>query len=175
MSTMILGQSAMPQARPPDLLQQFYSEYPKAKSLNLDYRDESAKGVQNGRKLEAFPPEERDNPQPGRYTVIRRDPKTGTKDLLGETLHFLPKTDPKVGAVYQQFLSSMTPQQKQQLQAQYDRAKTEGETRPFEQWSQLSGNDAWFRGYISGQWPKEAYTPEQIKMFDDLHQYLKSK
>lgn len=113
---------------------------------------------------------------PGNPTIQQFDATATTEDFMGETLHILPRLDPQVGAMRQQFIDSMTPQQHQKLQEQYDYAqKNFGEQRPYEAWKGMSGLDSWFRGNITGQFPADIYTPDQAKIFDRLRGYLQEK
>jgi quinol monooxygenase YgiN len=85
------------------------------------------------------------------------------------------QNDPRVKGYYEQFAKSITPQQEQRLRLQYQHAQQrEGEQRPYEQWREMSGLPAYFRGYAFQQWKDAAqlYTPEQLKMFDSMMSYL---
>ena len=71
----------------------------------------------------------------------------------------------------------MTPEQKERLKGQYGHyVSKEGEKRPYEQWEQMTGLPAYFRGYPFKQWSDEfnqvAYTPEQREMFDRMMNQL---
>jgi Spy/CpxP family protein refolding chaperone len=96
------------------------------------------------------------------------------------TSHQLVKNDPQVQQHYQSFVNSLTPEQEQRLNSQYEHSvQNFGETRPFEQWKEISGLPAYFRGYAFQQWPEDfnerAYTPEQRAKFDQMLQYLKGE
>lgn len=107
-----------------------------------------------------------------------RDPKTRPIDVLGDIVsHNLVKTDPTVKSAYEKLQASLTPAQQDILKDQYEHArKNEGETRSFDEWKNISGMPAFFRGYTFQQWPKEfnekAYTPEQRTDLDNLMNYL---
>jgi hypothetical protein len=90
--------------------------------------------------------------------------------------HHLRYTDPVVKRAYDQFEQSLTPEQNARLKEQYQYAKkNEGETRPFDQWREHSGLPGYFRGYAFQQWdqPEQLYTPEQLKSFDAMMNYLR--
>ncbi|MDC1444481.1 hypothetical protein N8192_00425 [bacterium] len=104
--------------------------------------------------------------------------KTKPIDVLADAVsHQLVNTDPVLKKYYQGFKDSLTPKQKEKLQLDYKHAKeVEGETRPFEQWAEISRLPSFFRGYTFNQWPdefnKQVFTPQQIKMFDQVRKYL---
>ena len=101
-------------------------------------------------------------------------------DVLGDvTSHMMtnPKSayyKPELDALYRQFTASLDPAM-QNERYQYAR-KHFGETRPFEQWAEMSGYPGMMRGYVFDQWPKEEfprmYTPEQMQMLDQIKQLL---
>lgn len=154
--------------------EQAYAQYPKLRGL---FNFIPSTGPQtDSRMSETYPADERDNPMPGKATIQQFNPAMTPDDFMGEALHILPNVDPYVGAMKRRFLQSMTPQQQRQLKDQYLHAvKNEGEQRPFDEWQDMSGHDAWFRGHITGQWPAEMYTPYQIQQFDNLKSYLQGK
>jgi hypothetical protein len=104
--------------------------------------------------------------------------KTKPIDVLADVAsHHLINTDPEIKGYYQEFKSSLTLEQKEKLQRdyQYDKENS-GETRPFDQWAEQSRLPAFFRGYTFKQWPddfnKKVFTPDQIKLFDKVRKYL---
>lgn len=167
--------SAGPIAKSKSIADQAYEQYPRLRSYGFQFMDSRGDPKAGSRKLETYPADETDNPMPGQPTIEQFDPTMTANDFMGETLHILPKVDPYVGHIRQQFIDSMTPDQLSRLQGQYDHAvANEGETRPFDDWKDMSGHDAWFRGHITGQWPKDLYTDEQSQLFGTLQDYLKS-
>lgn len=108
-----------------------------------------------------------------------RDPNTRPIDILGDIAsHHLRFTDPVVKGAYDKLQGSMTPDQQNILQDQYQYAqKNEGETGSYDDWKDRAGMPGFFRGYTFQQWPKEfndkAYTPEQRSSLDGLMGYLK--
>lgn len=102
-------------------------------------------------------------------------------DVMGDvSSHMLRDTDPLTQYKYMLFKNSLTPEQKQTLNGQYDYAKKNlGEQRPYDDWHETSGLPAMFRGYAFQQWPQEfndkVYTPEQKASFDDLMNYYKGR
>ncbi len=111
------------------------------------------------------------------------DPKARPIDIMGDVAsHHLVNSDPNVAAIYQNFQKSLQPWQHDILRNQYDYATNQTdapETRSFEQWRDVSGLPAYFRGYAFDQWPTEfndkAYTPEQKQMLDGMMSYLRGK
>lgn len=186
---------SIPQGAPagqPNLLQQAQEQYPILKSQDYGYVEKFRPG---GGFLEHWDPGEPgapatpdaplDGPRPPELPLDKhgleiRDPNTRPIDVLGDIAsHHLVNSDPTVKGAYQALQNSMTPQQQQLLQEQYQYAqKNEGETRPFEDWKSASGMPAFFRGYPFQQWPKEfndqVYTPEQRQKLDNMMDYLKA-
>lgn len=160
----------------PSIADQAYEKYPKLKDYGFNFIAPTDGAKSDGRYLETYPADERDNPMPGKPTIQQFDPSMTGEDFMGETLHILPKIDPYVGAIRQQFIDSMTLPQRQKLMDQYDYAKKNfGEKRPYDQWENMSGTDAWFRGHLTGQFPDDVYEPAQLQMFDNLRNYLQNK
>ena len=169
----ILNLGLMPAAQPRTIADEAYEQFPRLKTYGFQFMDSRGDPSAANRHLETYPADERDNPMPGKPTIRQFNPKASPKDFLGETLHILPKIDPYVGSLRDYFVRSMTPQQQAQLRRQYEyHRQNYGEQRPFNQWAEVSGIDAWFRGHVTGQWPADMYTPEQLKMFQSLEQYL---
>lgn len=133
----------------------------------------------DSRGLEFYPPGETDSFDPSRPAIEVFGSDVKPKDVAGDLVsHYLAKGgDPIVTRAYQTFEASLTPHQKSIIQEQYQYArKNEGETRPFDQWYQMSGLPAYFRGYLFNQWPNPEgyYTPQQLQQFQMLNQYLKN-
>lgn len=148
-----------------------YKTTPKANSGFLEFWPGDESGTPEYPRPKEFPL--------GKAGVEIYDLNTRPIDVMGDVAsHQLIYTDPKMKGYYQQFTQSMTPEQRARLQAQYEWAqKNENEQRPFEQWADRSGLPGYFRGYPFQQWDKadELYTPEQIKMFDEMMVYLRGK
>ena len=144
---------------------------------------------ENAGYLEFYPPGEtgtKDAPRPKMLPLDKPgieiySNKTTPLDVLGDvTSHYLVHTDPVVKQYYQNFVQSLDARQHQLLQQQYQYAqKNENETRPFQQWLEISGLPGYFRGYPFKQWPedfnKQAYTQEQRAMLDDMMKYLSTE
>lgn len=100
-------------------------------------------------------------------------------NMLGDYVsHHGVENDPKLKDMYQQFQASLDPAKMQERYA-YHQNKL-GEKRPYDQWYQSTGLPEMFRGYTFNQWgnPKQAakmYTPEQLKILDQVRQYLNIK
>lgn len=165
-----------------DVFQKAMKEYPILNRMDLMYKNNPGAG--NG-MLEFWPPDESGTPQyprpvdfpMGKAGVEVYDQNTRPIDILGDVVsHQLVQTDPTIKQHYEEFQQSMTPDQQSRLREQYQYAQqNEGEKRPFDQWSKLSGVPAYFRGYPFQQWdnPQELYTPEQMKKFDAMMEYLR--
>lgn len=176
---------AAPRASSPNLLEQAAEQYPVLRKYNFQYKLNPSPGKGY---LEFWPPDEPGAPdwkrpdefpldQPGLEVF---DPKTRPIDIMGDVAsHYLMKADPRVAQYYKDFQSSISPKQNEILADQYNYAKqNNGETRSFDQWKELSGMPAYFRGYAFDQWPAEfnrrAYTPDQMRQFDQMLRYLRT-
>ena len=139
-----------------------------------------------GKQLEYWPPNEPGTPDRPRPDYIPIDqagmelgPNATPMDILGDIVsHHMVKKDPVIKKHYESFKNSLTGDQKEQLQAQYNyAAKNQNETRPYAAWEKSTGLPAYFRGYAFGQWPAEfnqkAYTPAQRYHFDRMMDYLR--
>lgn len=167
-----------PLAMPP-VVQKAFEQYPVLLNLNASYKMSPGQGGSN--LLEYYAPDEADRPKDfpaGRPGVEIYSDKVTPQDILGDALtHGLRISDPVVKHYYDTFSESITPQQEVKLKEQYRWAKDkEGESRPYEQWREVSGVPAWVRGQAVKQWPdefiKNNYTPDQIKNLDDMMGYV---
>jgi hypothetical protein len=160
--------------------------YPALAPYDWSGVDSRAKGISNGRQLEFYPPEDPDNPTPGKPTIEVFNPELQGEALkqaiLGDMLHHLPSVDPGWAALRQKFLQSLTPEQDKKNKEEYaiDREQY-GETAPYDQWMQMSRLDAYLRGYLTpdknDNWSKPigkspAYTPEQLQLLEQMREHL---
>lgn len=174
------GDQPPPQAK--NVFQQAVEQYPIIQQYGV--KGKLSPGAREG-YLEFWPPGETGPPEyprpqefgdaPG-VEIYKED--TTPLDVLGDvTSHWLIEQDPRVRQYYQQFQQSLAPEQKERLRRQYEYAQQNfGETRPYDQWEEMSGLPGYFRGYAFQQWPEDfnqqAYSPEQRAMFDEMMQYL---
>lgn len=176
---------AAPATSQPGPLDQLYSEYPGLRQYDIQVRDSSAGGKDwkgqpyDGRQMEFYPPDEADNPNPGKPTIETFSGPLKTKDALGEVFsHYLPKKDPQFGAARNQFIQSIDESQRKMLSGDYQqdvRSGVYGAKPPaFDEWMNNQGGDAFFRGYVADQYPKEFYRPDQVEMFNPLLARLKN-
>ncbi len=172
----------LPRPRPATVVDQAHAQFPILKRLGVSYTQSPGR---SDNFLEFWPSDEPGDAsfkrpaalpmgKPG-IELYRKD--TRPIDIMGDVAsHYLVGKDPVVTQVYNQFSQTLQPWQEQNLRAQYDYAKkSEGEKRPYEQWKQVSGLPAYFRGYAFQQWGPEAkkyYTPEQLRLFDAMVGYL---
>jgi hypothetical protein len=135
----------------------------------------------DGRMLESYPPGE--DWRPKEYPIDKLgvevySQKTRPEDVLGDVVsHHLINADPKVKQYYDNFVSSLNPDQQARLHQQYEHEKQKyQEDRPYDAWAQASGIPAYFRGYTFHQWPntEKLYTPQQMKNLDELNAYLRA-
>tara|TARA_R110002074_G_C12558458_1_gene667614 strand:- start:10839 stop:13448 length:2610 start_codon:yes stop_codon:yes gene_type:complete len=157
-----------------------HKQFPWTAGIDFNFIDSRGKGDPQGfRGLEYYPSNERDNPKPGKTTVEVFGKNVTPTDLMGDLLsHQLPRTDPQVANYRQQILSSMTPEQVDNIHGDYDRAKREGHLRDgqtFKDWLSTQGGDSFFRGFPTGQWSPNDYTSEQKQIFANLDKHLVAK
>ncbi len=140
--------------------------------------DSTGKGDRS-RKLEFYAPDETDNPNRGKPTIEVFDRNMTPTDLMGEVLsHHLPKVDPNVAQFRSQIIQSMTPQQIQEISGDYENEKRAGlvdKGDDLKAWLNKQGGDSFFRGYPTGQWPANVYTPQQKATYEQLRSYLTAK
>jgi hypothetical protein len=180
------GASAAPAGgAPSSLLDQARQQYPILNKEEIQYK--VSPGRSDSNMLESWPPDEpgdENYKRPGEFPLDKFgievfSEKTRPIDILADVVsHRLINTDPKIKEFYSDFKNSITPHQEEILRDQYEHAKEhEGEKRPYEQWKEMTGLPAFFRGYPFQQWPddfnKRAYTPEQLKKLDAMMDYLR--
>ena len=153
--------------------------------FDLKIIDSRAKGISDGRKLDFYSADERDNPAPGRLTVEVFDPSfTGEaleNIIAADFLHFLGKNDANLVQLRGQFRQAMTEEQKAIDRQAYARAVQGGsETRPFDQWFDQHRLDQYLG---AGLLPKGSanradwmriLTPEQKEIQTQIEQYLRT-
>lgn len=174
-----LSARAANQPPPTNLIDEVSKAYPRiGRHLKgFAYRNSPDDG--SGRGLEFYPQGERDSYDATRPALETFGDKAKAKDIAGDVAsHYLAEGgDAKVTDYYKQFERSLTTKQQGILREQYEYAKANfGEKRSFRDWYKISGLPAYFRGYAFQQWDKaeEMYTPQQLKMFDEMNAYLKS-
>ena len=118
-----------------------------------------------------------------RYGIRVYKPDTQPVSSLGDAVvvqhDAFHGPDHDIAKYYDDFEKSLTPQQEALLHRQYNHHVTyNGEKRPYDEWYKQSGLTQLFGGYAFGgtkKWPESEYTPEQLKMFDQMMQYLQSQ
>lgn len=165
-----------------DILQRITTQYPALSGHPYSFIDSRHKGVQGGRKLEFYPPDERDNPQPGKATVELFDPSMqgehADRAVFGDMLHFLPNVDPQFSGMREQYRGMLTePQRAVDMQAYRRDQKERNESRPYEDWMNQSRLDAHLRGFLApdaeDNW-RGSYTPDQETLLKSMQQYLRT-
>lgn len=174
--------SVSPKSSPqpvPAPLAAVYQQYPGLQKYNFQFMDSpQAKG--DARKLEFYQPGEEESPFSNKSApaIQRFDPSMGTADIFGEMLHYLKNVDPVVKQARTSFLDSVSSKQADYwLRGDYENEVKEGiygKSPPsYQDWLKNQGGDAFFRGYLTGQYPANAYTPQQKELFAKLNDYLK--
>ena len=158
-------------------------EYPYLADKEMSFA--YSPNVKTKNQLESWPVNEEGEPKYPRPANIPLDkfgiqvfkPQGGTPiNILGDYVsHHGIKTDPKLQEYYKQFEGSLDPAKMQERYAYHQ--KHYGEKRPYEQWSQMTGVPEIFRGYTFNQFgtPQQAakmYSPEQLKILDQVRSYL---
>ena len=170
--------------KPKNPFEAMLEQYPGLKRYGLKFKDSSSGGYDwrgapyAGRQLEFYPPDEEWNPYKGSPTIEMFNPAMKTSDLFGEIFsHHLPKVDPEFMNARSQFVKSIDEKQKKLIYGDYQdqlRAGLFGQKRPtFDQWLNEQGGDAFFRGYVTDQYPKEFYRQDQIDLFNNLMKRFK--
>jgi hypothetical protein len=144
---------------------------------DIEVRDMRDQGIQNGRKLEFT---EAYDDRYDKPLIQIFDPALQGQELeqaiIGEYLHEAPRRSEEYATMRSKLNEIKTPQQ---LQDDLDRynydVENYGENRPFDQWLEVSGLDAFIRGYAVGQWPQDYYTDLQKKVIDAMMQKIRSK
>ena len=164
------------------LWQSAQKEYPVLQGLGLSYKYNPGGGKG---WLESWPAQETGTPEAprppefplGKQGIEIYNPQTRPIDIMGDVAsHFMTQSHPEIAKHFETFANSMEPWQHDNLKDQYAFAKQfHGEKRPFEDWKQMSGLPAYFRGYAFDQWPdaQSMYTPQQIQNFDSMMRYLR--
>ena len=125
--------------------------------------------------LEFYPPDERDNPRPGKPSIEVFNRSVGGDDLrqmvFGDMLHHLSDTDPEWKRLRNKYSDTISRERKLE---EYDFAKGQGETRDLKKWWDVSRLDAHVRGYIADQWPKDDgfYSDKQKDILREMQQLL---
>lgn len=165
------------------LFERAQQEYPylAGKDIAYKYSPQQGRGF-----LEFYDPQETGSPEYprpkelplGKVGIEVFDPKTRPIDILADYVsHYGVEKDPYLAQRYQEFIGSMSPQQRQILQQQYQYYQQHPEyqeKRPYEEWEKASGLPGYFRGYTFNQWenPQEMYSPQQIEMLNQVKKYL---
>lgn len=165
------------------LFERAQQEYPylAGKDIAYKYSPQQGRGF-----LEFYDPQETGSPEYprpkelplGKIGIEVFDPKTRPIDILADYVsHYGVEKDPHLIERYQQFVGSISPEQRQRLREQYQYYQQHPEykeQRPYEEWERISGLPGYFRGYTFNQWdnPQEMYTPEQLQILNQVRQYL---
>lgn len=167
-------------ASPDAELQQVLQQYPRlaGQPWQVGYGHTATPGQQ----LEFYHPDEERNPKRGSpYIEIYNRGLQGNAlktAIFGDMLHHAPTFIPEFSNQRQQFQCSFTPEQADFNRRKYRELQNSGrEARPFDQWMDKSGLDAYIRGYLApdaaDEWRKAGvYTPEQIKILEGMKRSL---
>jgi len=172
-----LQQIAQQQAQPSPgaaLWQQAQKQYPMLSQAGVQYvyqpQDVKAEG-----RLEFYPPGETMRPagtDVNKPAIAVFDPNITPKDIYADFVsHHLRQYDPTTQTAYQQFVKSITPDQKNELTQEYQH-ETGNKGEPPPDWMERVGYPSAFRGYLFNQWPENSYSPEQVSSFQKLGNYL---
>lgn len=172
----------------PDITQRIKQKFKATAAHDLVVVDSRAKGMTDGRKVEFYPPDERDNPNPGKLTVEVFDPSLRGEDLdnivAADFLHYLGKNDPVLIDLRQQFAMSLTSEQKQIDRDAYRRAQSgefgDPEERSFDEWFETHRLDQYLGAMLLPEGSSDRrewmsiMTPKQRGILDRIEHYLKT-
>ena len=155
------------------VLSRIKEEYPMFS--NIVVRDLRDQGISDGRRMEYYSSE--DSPT-GEKMIDIFDPELQGEELqnaiVGEFLHSAPELSKEFDDLRSLLQNLKTPQQHQDDLYRYEYAKENfGEERPFEKWLDVSGLDAFIRGYAVNQWEPEYYTDAQKIVIDQMMRIVK--
>jgi hypothetical protein len=163
--------------------QRLHRKYPILKKHGIKVGVGSKKGPNDRRQIEFYPPDERDNPNPGSPYIEVYNEDLSDDVIFSDSLHYLHRVDPKMREHREWLKSNMTDKQKQMSRKRYEHYTNptsehynpdNPETRPYEQWFETSDFDQLLGGYSTGIWPKGGYTPEQRENLDNMWRYARS-
>jgi hypothetical protein len=178
----ILG--TIPRGLPPVSLQEdmdaALAGYPRLQNQDIQARFNPAPPPGNRGSLEFYPKDEAHNPTPGQTLIDVFDPRLLQNQgelrqaLFGDALHAMPETDPNFHAMREELWNSRVPWQQRMDQRSYE---TSGDTRPYDQWADVSRKDAWIRGYLApdrnDEW-RGSYSPDQVAILNRMREYLQN-
>ena len=145
------------------------------------------------RQSETYPPDEEENPNPGKITIQPYHKEMLQPDNLrsmvsGELLHIIggksgktgQPNDPDYYQLKKKVAESRTPHQQEIDQKAYEQAKKEGDARPFAQWFDQSRLDEYIMGYVTpdkaDEWRKNGFydDPKMKAAVEAVYKYLTS-
>ena len=157
-------------------------QWPRLQQYNWNLIDSTAQGQKDMRRIEFYPPDEGQNPTPGRPTIEVFDPRLRgdalEAPLAGDMLHYLTRVDPTWAAMRNEFAEALTPEQRAtDRQAYQTHQQRFGEKRPFDKWMEISRLDqylgAGLKGPVEGSdWSTERYSQQQHAILGRMSEYL---
>lgn len=163
----------------PSIVDAMYGQYPALQKYGIQFQDSTSGGVDwrgephNGRMMEFYPPNEEWNPKKGKPTIEQFSKNASPVDAFGEVFsHYLPTVDPSFAEGRKAFIGSLDYNQKRMLTGDYQHQVDSGvfgkKVPTFDDWINNQGGDAFFRGYVTKQYPQEFYRPDQVNLFNQL-------
>ena len=175
--------SAMDRDRAMNIWKKTVESYPVMKDVDFSYKPAGV--VQpEGAGIETYGVKETDRPTHlplGKVGIGAWSSQDLTPEgLVGDYLsHHLVYNDPRISEMYKQFQAQTmaNPQGLEFLKELYREATEDrGERRPYNEWLEVSGWPQYLRGYVSRQFTPEnyskVYSPEQIKLMDQMRQMV---
>jgi hypothetical protein len=174
--------SALDKDRAMDIWRKTVESYPVMKDVDFSYKPSGVEQPE-GAGIETYGVQETYRPAHlplGKVGIGAWSSKgLDAEGLVGDYLsHHLVYNDPKIAEMYKQFQTQTmaNPQSQDFLKELYRESQDFGEKRPYEQWLQVSGWPQYLRGYVSRQFTPEnyskVYSPEQIKLMDQMRQMV---
>lgn len=167
-----------------DIVTRVKRRYRALEPYDLQVIDSRSRGISNGRRVEFYPPDERDNPIPGKPTVELFDPSfqgEAAEDIIAaDALHYLAKKDQPLIKLRNEFKNSITPEQMEVDVRAYRRAQSDGDRRTFNEWYETHRLDQYLgvgflpKGSRNRQEWEGALTPQQKRILRDIEGYMKT-
>lgn len=130
--------------------------------------------MMNAAKMAQMPPG--DPGQGGPDPSQQQPPGNSPEDIVSQALSadISRGQDKTLTKAYNDFVNTLTPEQHSVLQDQFRQAKTEGETRTYGEWLQMTGVPRYLHAYPFREWPaaQAHYSEGQIKVLDKVMRYL---
>jgi len=171
------------------LLDTLGKNYPRLKGVDLRVVQGYPQDNEGGGYLEFYPRGESRSPIPRKNVISFFDPSVledearANQMLFGDTLHLLPYIDPEFSRLRRQYDKTFSKNQKiNEYRNVNHYRKKQGqppETRPLDQWWEVSRLDEHIRGWLAKFWDRNdedgryLYTNKRRKILKQMEELLK--